>query len=90
MSKHVSDRQKLISEIVTFFQGEEGDIGILCDFLLEDLRIDYIDCELSQLCDSITDKKYDISFEDIVRATLKRVIMAVESFEDDPKLEDQD
>ena len=90
MKRTKVDKQELLDEILSFFQGEEGDIADLCDIILEDLSIDNLDHELSQLYDPITDKKYDISFEDIVRATLKRVIMAVESFEDDPKLEDQD
>ena len=54
----------------------------LIDFIEVDLRIE-IDHECSKIYDTVTEKFHDVSFQEIVRATKNRIVVALETFNEE-------
>lgn len=68
-----------IKEIIDFL--DENVDTYLFDRIKEDLKIE-IDDELSSLYDDINEKVIDVSFEDVIRAVINRVKIAISTFEE--------
>ena len=72
---------KIINSILDFLNKTENN-RYLFDFIAKDLKIN-IDYELSNLYDMVKEKHISASFEDVVIATKKRIIVSIESFIED-------
>jgi uncharacterized membrane protein YheB (UPF0754 family) len=68
----------MIEEILDFLDENTGEI--LFDLIKEDLKIE-IDNEFSSLYDEVKETKVDVSFEDIIKAVVSRVKIAISTFE---------
>ena len=69
----------MTKEIIDFLDENVDDY--LFDLLQEDLKIN-IDIELTSLYDEVEEKKIEVSFEDIVKAVINRVKIAISTFEE--------
>jgi hypothetical protein len=68
----------ILDEIIRFLESRSGNIALI-DHIKNDLDI-HVDEELSEIKDIVTDKMYPVSLENIIMATKKRIIVAIESF----------
>lgn len=73
-------KENIIDEIIEFL--EEDNTDALIDHVKEDLNIKNIDPELSKIYDMVEEKFYEVSLEDIIKAVLSRVIIAIETFKE--------
>lgn len=73
-------KNKLI-ELIDFINSSRDDS--LMDHVASDLDIVGIDYECSQIYDMIEECKHNASFEDIVKATKDRVLVAIQTFIDE-------
>jgi flagellar basal body-associated protein FliL len=69
----------MIQEILDFLTDNTDESFF--DLIKEDLKIE-IDNELSSLYDDVNEKVIDVSFEDIVKAVINRVKIAISTFEE--------
>lgn len=58
----------------------ENNFEALVEHVIKDLGIEYIDIELSRIFDSLNEKIYQISIDEIIKATRDRIIIALETF----------
>ena len=55
----------------------------LIEVVLNELNISKIDRELSQVYDSVSDKFYNVSIDDIIKTTVNRIRTGIRTFEVD-------
>lgn len=72
-----------LDEIIDFLNSNGEKRQMLLDLIKEDLNIPYLDNECSHIVDKVLDEAYEVSFEEIIDATVNRVINIIESFEED-------
>jgi len=68
-----------INEITDFLM---KDSHLLVDHIRENLKIQTLDVELSFVIDHVSMRVYKVSFEEIVKATRDRIVIAIESFKE--------
>ena len=69
-----------LNEAIEFFDSD--DLIGLTERIMDDLNFK-CDAELTHIYDMVTDKPIDVSLEDIIKATIKRVVTALETFKDE-------
>lgn len=75
----MEDEVDKLNEAIEFF--ESDDLIELFDYIQDDLKFE-CDFELTQIFDMVEEKNIDVSLEDIIKATIKRVVVAIESFKE--------
>ena len=74
----MSKKTQIIEEINCFL--DENVNSYLFDLIQQDLKIE-IDNELSSLYDEVKEKKFNVSFEDVIRAVVNRIKIAISTFD---------
>jgi hypothetical protein len=68
---------KFTSQILSFLEENKDDLP---NIISSDLKLKIKDLELTSIYDDVEDIRYDVSFDDIVLATVSRVIIAIGTF----------